>query len=85
MKMKLGLCFMTALLIFSLTACHSNKNTTDINIDPTKGVDLGLDETNKTNEEESDKMVYNAKLPQSIEIASIYVENINGISDDFIR
>lgn len=85
MKMKLGLCFMTVLLIFSLTACHSNKNTTDINIDPTKGADLKLDDTNKTNEEESDKMVYNAKLPQSIEKASIYVEKISGISDDFIR
>ncbi len=85
MKMKLGLCFMTAIVIFSLTACHSNKNTTEINIDPTESADLELDQTNKTGGEESDMMIYNAKLPQSVEEASIYVEKINGISDEFVR
>ena len=80
MKNRIILGLMVCLVTFSIMGCGNSKGTTT---DTTASGNTG--ETTETATNNNDTVEYQVSLPEGVSDASIYVEKIDGISDDFIR
>ena len=80
MKNRIILGLMVCLVTFSIMGCGNSKGTTT---DTTASGNTG--ETTETATNNNDTVEYQVSLPEGVSDASIYVEKIEGISDDFIR